>query len=140
MSVRRDAPAKYGPLLLVRDGSLCCWCGQTVHLRHGWHVDHWLPVSRFPELAPDPVNWRLAHSACNLAKADKVLIAPPAGVPAWWCHAHGSLRTNQTRRHDDWFRVCNRRVNLGGGVTGHCGRFVFCWRFGDPIPTPELAG
>ncbi len=72
-------PHRFGPLLLLRDGSICHWCELTVHLGDGWHVDHFWPVSKFPDLADDTANWRLTHPKCNLAKSDQVPTPELAG-------------------------------------------------------------
>lgn len=48
-------------------------------------------------------------------------LTPPAGL-RWWCHRHGALTTAQT---------------AVAGDTDACGRLVFCWHRGQPIPAPE---
>ena len=64
----------YGPLVALRDGTACAWCSEPVPVVPGgyWEVDHWLPVSKFPHLADDPVNWRLMHQHCNAAKGGSI--------------------------------------------------------------------
>lgn len=63
---RRDA-AKQAP----------CWiCGRPIDYAakpgepYAWEPDHYLPVSRYPELEYDIDNIRPAHSSCNRRRKD----------------------------------------------------------------------
>lgn len=64
-------------LLLVRDGSVCYLCKQTMSIKHiGDHlmtVDHIIPKSRG---GSDQLwNLRLTHKICNSIKADSMDVA-----------------------------------------------------------------
>lgn len=69
-------PHRYGPVLLMRDGSLCHICGSTVYLTEGWHVDHYIPLDAIDQFGDDVVtsckNLRLTHPACNIAKNNQI--------------------------------------------------------------------
>ncbi|MCY3577250.1 MAG: HNH endonuclease signature motif containing protein [bacterium] len=75
-------PHRYGPVLLMRDGSLCHICGSTVYLAGGWHVDHYIPLDAADQFGDDVVNslenLRLTHPACNIAKNNRI---PPSLKP-----------------------------------------------------------
>lgn len=49
------------------------------------NLDHYLPVSDYPELQHDPSNFRHSHFLCNGNRGNR---APSPGlgeeVPAWW--------------------------------------------------------
>ena len=68
----KKKPHRFGPCLLLRDGSLCCWCGEPVCLGNGWQVDHWFPLAVQRDfglvLVDSPRNWRLIHPGCNARK------------------------------------------------------------------------
>lgn len=55
----------------------CCAlekCGKPIQLK-GSHIDHILPLSRFPHLAVDTQNLRITCPDCNIAKSNKITIA-----------------------------------------------------------------
>lgn len=49
-------------------------------------LDHYYPVSRFPELQDDPAGWRHSHRKCNRARGDGTHQKKTLGdlVPDWF--------------------------------------------------------
>lgn len=49
-------------------------------------LDHYYPVSRFPELQDDPAGWRHAHRSCNRKRGDGTRHNASLGdiVPDWF--------------------------------------------------------
>lgn len=60
-----------------------CWiCGLPIEyaLRAGadaFQLDHYKPVSKFPQHVDDPANFKASHARCNAARGDG---APMAGL------------------------------------------------------------
>lgn len=55
--------------VLVRDGGLCCLCGEGVDTS-GWHLDHVVPLSRGGEHSY--ANVAVTHPSCNQRKGSSV--------------------------------------------------------------------
>jgi 5-methylcytosine-specific restriction endonuclease McrA len=49
----------------------CAKCRKPIQLK-GSHIDHILPLSRFPRLALDTQNLRITCPDCNRAKSNKI--------------------------------------------------------------------
>lgn len=67
-----------------RRGDACWMCGQPILYDQdpgshpdAFHVDHYYPVSKHPELALDVGNLRPSHRSCNVARGDG---PPPLGL------------------------------------------------------------
>ena len=65
-------------------GDACWMCGQPILYDQdpglhpdAFHVDHYYPVSKYPELALDVGNLRPSHRSCNIARGDG---PPPLGL------------------------------------------------------------
>lgn len=61
-----------------RSGARCWICGQPIDYSLGvstcdeaWEADHYLPVSRHPELEYDVTNVRPSHRKCNRSRKAK---------------------------------------------------------------------
>ena len=54
-----------------RQKGRCAMCNQAIQQK-GSHIDHIQPLSKFPELATDIKNLRIACAECNTAKGNKV--------------------------------------------------------------------
>ncbi len=54
-------------------GGCCAICSELIKLR-GSHIDHILPLSRFPDLAVDTQNLRITCPDCNIAKSNRITI------------------------------------------------------------------
>ncbi|WP_240658542.1 HNH endonuclease [Microbacterium sp. CPCC 204701] len=77
----------------TRDLASCWLCGDRIDYiaapgttPDSHNLDHYHPVSDFPELAEDPDNFRHAHASCNQHRGNR---APTAGglgepMPVWW--------------------------------------------------------
>lgn len=69
----RPQPSKELRKMVARlRGTACSICGKPVDLRSGdtCHIDHILPVSKYPHLADRRLNLALAHPRCNVRAGD----------------------------------------------------------------------
>lgn len=69
----RPQPSKELRKMVARlRGTACSICGKPVDPRSGdtCHIDHILPVSKYPHLADRRLNLALAHPRCNVRAGD----------------------------------------------------------------------